>query len=106
MQGLLDSVRDLFPYAEQRLCARHVYANLRKKWRGMVYRKLFWKIAKSSNEVDFKKNVKEMEDVDKVAWEFWKEKTLNTSVGHSLNVEQNVIQLTTICSCGSWERLV
>ena len=36
------------------MCARHVYANLRKQWRGLAFREVFWKIAKSINEVLFK----------------------------------------------------
>lgn len=32
MQGLLEAVNELVPNAEHRLCARHIYANGRKKY--------------------------------------------------------------------------
>lgn len=52
-KGLVDSIKKILSQAEHRLCARHVYAHLRKKYRGLKYRELFWSIAKSSTEVDF-----------------------------------------------------
>jgi len=67
-------VHSLLPRAEHRMCARHVYANLRKQWRGVIFREVFWKIAKSTNEVHFKKHMKEMQDLDAKAWEFLEKK--------------------------------
>ena len=52
------------PKVEHRLCARHVYANLRKKWKGLQYRDIFWRIVKSSNKVDYNKYIKEMQELD------------------------------------------
>ena len=54
MQGLLSIVSTLFPFAEHRMCARHIYANWRKKHRLQEYQKSFWKIAKAPNEQLFK----------------------------------------------------
>ena len=62
------------PEAEHRLCVRHVYANLRKKWKGVQYRDMFWKLAKSSNEVDYAKYVKEIKELDLTAWKFLEKK--------------------------------
>jgi len=56
------------PRVEYRLCARHMYANLRKKWKGLQYRDIFWRLAKSSNEVHYDKFKKEMQDLDASAW--------------------------------------
>lgn len=67
---MVDSIKNILPQAEHRLCARHVYANLRKKYRGLKYRELFWGIAKSSTEVDFQKNMQAMKDFDASAWDF------------------------------------
>ena len=36
----------------------------------MIFREVFWKIAKSTNEVHFKKHMKEIQDLDAKAWEF------------------------------------
>ena len=52
-KGLADGICNILPQAEHRLCARHVYANLQKKYRGLKYKELFWSITKSSTEVDF-----------------------------------------------------
>jgi len=62
------------PKVEHRLCARHVYANLRKKWKGLQYRDIFWRIVKSSNKVDYNKYIKEMQELDIAAWQFLENK--------------------------------
>jgi len=38
------------------------------------YRDVFWRIAKSSNEVDYNKYVKEMQELDPTAWQFLENK--------------------------------
>ena len=53
LQGLLSVVNEIFPLAEHRMCARHIYANWRKKHRLQEYQKRFWKIAKASSEMLF-----------------------------------------------------
>ena len=61
----------LLPNAKHRLCARHEYANLRKKnWKGVQFRDIFWRLAKSSNEADHTKYIKEIKELDLVAWKF------------------------------------
>lgn len=52
-KGLLKAIDLFFPMAEHRMCARHIYANWRKKHRLQEYQKRFWKIAKSCNEMQF-----------------------------------------------------
>ncbi|XP_050238794.1 uncharacterized protein LOC126680332 [Mercurialis annua] len=60
-KGLLDSVADLLPRAEHRCCARHLYANWKKKnGRREDLQKLWWRCAKSSNMPDFDKNMEAM----------------------------------------------
>ena len=41
------------PRAQHRMCARHIYANWRKKRRHHEFQKMFWAIAKSCNREDF-----------------------------------------------------
>jgi transposase-like protein len=48
-KGLLNAVALLFPDIEHRMCTRHIYANLRKKFRDQDYQKPFWIYAKASN---------------------------------------------------------
>ncbi|KAJ9539891.1 hypothetical protein OSB04_026397 [Centaurea solstitialis] len=35
-KGILEAVKDIFPYAEHRQCTRHIYANFKKKFRGVI----------------------------------------------------------------------
>jgi len=69
-KGLVDAVKTYLPQAEHRLCARHVYANLHKKYKGIQFRKGFWAIAKSTTLVDFEKNMQLMKELDPGAWDF------------------------------------
>ena len=62
-KGLVDAIKAFLPLAEHRLCARHVYANLRKTYKGMQFRKLFWAIAKSTTQVEFENNMKLMKEL-------------------------------------------
>nr|GFC36997.1 hypothetical protein CTI12_AA204890 [Tanacetum cinerariifolium] len=46
-KGLIDTVKNLLPYAEHGQCARHIYANF-KKWNGLHFKNLFWGAATST----------------------------------------------------------
>nr|XP_017245786.1 PREDICTED: uncharacterized protein LOC108217466 [Daucus carota subsp. sativus] len=54
-KGLIKAVGEIMPEAEHRNCARHIYANFKKKWDGAQYRKWFWVAAKSSTKAEFGK---------------------------------------------------
>jgi hypothetical protein len=53
MQGLLKAVKELVPNAEHRMCARHIYANWRKKYTDKKLQKKWWRCAKASCRVQF-----------------------------------------------------
>jgi hypothetical protein len=53
MQGLLKAVKELVPNAKHRMCARHVYANWRKKYTKKKLQKKWWRCAKASCRVLF-----------------------------------------------------
>jgi hypothetical protein len=53
LQGLLKAVKELIPAAEHRMCARHIYANWRKKYTDKKLQKKWWRCAKASNKVLF-----------------------------------------------------
>ena len=55
-KGLIKAVNEIIPNAEHRMCARHIYANWRKKHKEKVYQKMFWACAKSSDSVQFNYN--------------------------------------------------
>jgi hypothetical protein len=52
-KGLINAMKDFLPLAEHRMCARHIYANWRKKHRAHEWQKKFWAVAKASNQQDF-----------------------------------------------------
>jgi len=43
----------LLPQAEHRQCARHIYANFKKRYSGAHYEKLFWRASKATTEHHF-----------------------------------------------------
>ena len=56
-KGLINAVEQWVPKAEHRMCARHIYANWRKKFKQKKYQKLFWRCAKSSSMSLFNYNL-------------------------------------------------
>jgi hypothetical protein len=55
-KGLIKAVNEIIPKAEHRMCARHIYANWRKKHRDKAFQKPFWACAKSSDKIQFNYN--------------------------------------------------
>ncbi|XP_057249935.1 uncharacterized protein LOC130591056 [Beta vulgaris subsp. vulgaris] len=67
-KGLLKAVSDVFPQAESRVCARHVYCNFRGVFGGgLEYRKQFWIMAKSTTENEFFLNLEQMRIISNAA---------------------------------------
>nr|KAJ0196765.1 hypothetical protein LSAT_V11C700369240 [Lactuca sativa] len=52
-KGLLQAMADLLPHVEHRKCARHIFANFRKKFTGLELNNLFWEAAMSTVAGDF-----------------------------------------------------
>ncbi|GJZ27994.1 60S ribosomal protein L34 [Tanacetum coccineum] len=52
-KGLMEAVKNLLPYAEHRQCARHIYANFKKKWNGLHFKSLFWLAATTTIQHTF-----------------------------------------------------
>ncbi|CAN1295046.1 hypothetical protein LINPERPRIM_LOCUS22696 [Linum perenne] len=59
-KGLVPSIAQLFPYADHRLCARHIYNNWRKKYKNPEWQSIFWKCAKASIEPLFNRHKDEL----------------------------------------------
>lgn len=51
---VMEGVIKHFPMTSKRFCARHIYANFKQKWSGMLLKMLFLRAANSTNEEDFK----------------------------------------------------
>jgi transposase-like protein len=52
-KGLIKAVSEIVPEAEHRMCARHIYANLKKLHRDKQFQKMFWCCVKSSDRTGF-----------------------------------------------------
>lgn len=50
---MIEAVKEVFPAAEHRQCARHIYANFRKRFIGSKFENLFWKARKATIEAQF-----------------------------------------------------
>lgn len=66
-QGIINAVAKVLPLAEHRHCARHVFANWHKKYKGDELKMLFWKAAKAYNEAEYNSALKEMARVNDMA---------------------------------------
>ncbi|KAF9602703.1 hypothetical protein IFM89_030591 [Coptis chinensis] len=73
-KGLVDAVHTLLPLAEHRCCARHVYANFRKRFNGSMLKGLFWMTARSTTIPIYERNMKMIELVSADAAEYLRTK--------------------------------
>ncbi|GKF34170.1 hypothetical protein Tco_0107370, partial [Tanacetum coccineum] len=47
-KGIIEAAKQVMPLDEHKQCARHIYANFRKKYTEVQCRNLFWKAAKAT----------------------------------------------------------
>ncbi|KAJ9553710.1 hypothetical protein OSB04_017755 [Centaurea solstitialis] len=73
-KGLLEAVSERIPAAEHRQCARHIYANFKKKFKGEHFRKLFWAAAGSTIRERFEHQMKEISVLEPLAYAHLMEK--------------------------------
>ena len=64
MQGLVEAIKEVFPAAEHRQCARHIYANFRKRFSGAKFENLFWRASKTTTEAHFNTIMKDIEKLN------------------------------------------
>ncbi|CAI9278666.1 unnamed protein product [Lactuca saligna] len=68
-KGLIEAVKERVPAAEHRQCARHIYANFKKSFKGEQYRKLFWAAAASTTQPKFEAEMNSIKKIDPLAYE-------------------------------------
>ncbi|XP_010546535.1 PREDICTED: uncharacterized protein LOC104818597 isoform X1 [Tarenaya hassleriana] len=66
-KGLVNAVHSDLPLAHHRMCARHIYANWKKTFKGLKV--LFYKIAKSYHERDYAHQMEELRKIDPLAYD-------------------------------------
>lgn len=65
----MEAVKAVLPVAEHRQCARHVYANFKKSFNGLDYKRLFWAAAMASTEASFLDAMEELKCMNLHAYE-------------------------------------
>ena len=54
----------VWPEAEHRNCARHIYANWHKKFKSDELEEVYWKVVRAYNLPEFNQAIKEMQELD------------------------------------------
>nr|GEX52660.1 pentatricopeptide repeat-containing protein [Tanacetum cinerariifolium] len=69
-QGLIESVKEVMPYAEHRQCARHIYEGFRKEYSDVEFRSLFWVASKATYLGFFNKIIDKIKRANLNAYEY------------------------------------
>lgn len=67
-KGLTAAIKSLAHFAEHRNCARHVYCNWKKEFKGQTLKGCFWKAANCTNPAALQHALAEMKEVDEAAY--------------------------------------
>ncbi|XP_057809025.1 uncharacterized protein LOC131023500 [Salvia miltiorrhiza] len=68
-KGLINAVQNLASFAEHRNCARHVYCNWKKEFKGPTLKNLFWKAARSTYQAQWEAALEEIKVENEAAYE-------------------------------------
>ncbi|CAA7031646.1 unnamed protein product [Microthlaspi erraticum] len=69
-KGLLNAVNEVLPEIEHRMCARHIYGNMKKAHpKKPRMKSLFWSVVESFNDGDYERNLAEMKKYDVEVYE-------------------------------------
>ena len=63
-KGLIPAVQQVFPDSEYRFCVRHLYSNFQMHFKGENLKNQLWACARSSNVVQWNKNMEMMRELD------------------------------------------
>ncbi|KAK9029956.1 hypothetical protein V6N11_031395 [Hibiscus sabdariffa] len=64
---LVPIINQFFPALEHRMCARHIYSNWHKKWKGMNSKIQFWNCVRSTFVEDFDDQLKILEEMGAIS---------------------------------------
>ncbi|XP_021721493.1 uncharacterized protein LOC110689055 [Chenopodium quinoa] len=86
-QAILRGVSEVLPQAEHMHCAKHIFANWHKNFRGDEFKLLFWNCAKSYNKADYDENIEVLKKADPLAVEGFKSYQPEVFCRANLNTE-------------------
>ena len=70
MQGIIDAVGRVFPSANHRFCSRHLYANMKKEFRGLAIKDAFWATTRATSKYQFEKAMNALKDISVDAYDW------------------------------------
>ncbi|XP_057787606.1 uncharacterized protein LOC131004872 [Salvia miltiorrhiza] len=76
-KGLENAVQAITPFAEHRNCARHVYMNWKKSFKGATLKNMFWRAVRATTVAQYKAALLEMKKEDALAFEGFVSKDVN-----------------------------
>ncbi|GJW40778.1 hypothetical protein Tco_0066623 [Tanacetum coccineum] len=77
-KGLIEAVSTWFPDAEHRQCTRHIYANFKRKWNGLQWKRLFWSAAACTIKEHFLQIMEQIKMLDEAAHKWLVERDPNS----------------------------
>ncbi|KAJ0580612.1 putative MULE transposase domain-containing protein [Helianthus annuus] len=72
-KGLLPAMAKIFPIAEHRYCLRHIHENMKKIWRGDVYKNLLWRCASATSMPYYERAMEDIKAIDRKLYDWVKE---------------------------------
>ncbi|GJR57424.1 hypothetical protein Tco_1499586 [Tanacetum coccineum] len=76
--GLLTAVADWLPQVEHRKCTRHLYANFKKRFSGVQFKRLFWGATTSTLVQQFEQRMAQLRLLDESAYDYLIERNPNS----------------------------
>ncbi|CAI9264962.1 unnamed protein product [Lactuca saligna] len=77
-KGLLEAVKERVRAADHRQCARHIRANFIKRFKGQLFRNLFWYAAAATTPAKFEQHMNEIKKLEPLAYHHLMERDLKT----------------------------
>ncbi|XP_024039434.1 uncharacterized protein LOC112098062 [Citrus clementina] len=62
-KGILNALEQVFPLALKRYCCRHIYANFKMKFPGLLLKKTFWRACSSPNCTEFNEQMEKLKAI-------------------------------------------
>ena len=62
-KGILNALEQVFPLALKRYCCRHIYANFKTKFPGLLLKKTFWRACRSPNCTEFSEQMEKLKAI-------------------------------------------
>lgn len=67
-KGLMEAVHELLPFVEHKNCARHIYNNWKKDFKGGELRKAFWAVVYASNDSQLQRELNKLKEIDEASY--------------------------------------